>query len=188
MVDFDWFLAEWTALYKRAALPLTALGIYSRFQGRAQQSQLRRWEDPSLWLILESIWTCVLEKKFLRLTFNTSSLILASNLNAWLGKRPSVCLLINTGDGIESNLVITIAVNLFEMTYLCDDIGDTWRKSKPATKMYNMKQICVLLFIYVTVVLGNPLQDDYDVRGKCWGFNGNFCWIIFRRVHTLHQI
>lgn len=33
--------------------------------------------------------------------------------------------------------------------------------------MYNMKQICVLLFIYVTVVLGNPLQDDYDVRGKC---------------------
>ena len=33
--------------------------------------------------------------------------------------------------------------------------------------MYNMKQICVLFFIYVTVVLGNPVQDDYDVRGKC---------------------
>ena len=58
-----------------------------------------------------------LKKKFLRLTFNTSSLILASNLNAWLGKRPSVCLLINIGDGIESNLVITIAGNLFEMTF-----------------------------------------------------------------------
>ena len=35
-------------------------------------------------------------------------------------------------------------------------------------KMYKMKQICVfLLFIYVTVVLGNPVQNDYDVRGKC---------------------
>ena len=40
--------------------------------------------------------------------------------------------------------------------FVCsDDIGDIGRKSKPATKMYNMKQICVLLFIYVTVVLGN---------------------------------